>query len=66
MGGICLGKRDWRQINMVLVGEADRFFRIAKKVVWEEPEPWTWKPKYKDDNKRILAELEKTSVEGER
>jgi len=51
---------------MVLVGEADRFFRIAKKVVWEEPEPWIWKPKYKDDNKRILAELEKTSVEGER
>jgi hypothetical protein len=24
---------------MVLVGEEDRFFRIAKKIVWEESEP---------------------------
>lgn len=39
MADICLRKHDWRRINMVLVGEADRFFRIAKKIVWEEPEP---------------------------
>jgi hypothetical protein len=55
MGGICLSKRDWRRINMVLVGEADRTFRIAKKIVWEEPEPWIWKPKYKNDNKRRVG-----------
>jgi len=40
MGGLCLLKRDWRKIGMVLVGEPARLFKIAKKVVWEEPEPW--------------------------
>jgi len=55
MGGSCLSRRDWRRVNMVLVGESDRFFRIAKKVVWEEPEPWIWKPKYTDDSKRRVG-----------
>lgn len=54
MGGICLSKRDWRHINTVLINEAERFFQIAKKVVWEEPEPWIWKPRYrKDDDRRV-------------
>ena len=55
MGGICLSKRDWRKIGMVLAGEPARFFKIAKKVVWEEPEPWIWKPKYVDDDKRRVG-----------
>ena len=40
MGGICLSKRDWRKTGMVLAGE---------------PEPWIWKPKYRDDDKRRVG-----------
>jgi len=55
MGGLCLSRRDWRKIGMVLAGEPARFFKIAKKVVWEEPELWIWKPKYRDDDKRRVG-----------
>jgi len=55
VGGFCLSKRDWGKIGMVLAGEPARYFKIAKKVVWEEPEPWVWKPKYVDDDKRRVG-----------
>jgi len=33
MGGLCLSRRDWRKIGMVLAGEPQRFFSIANKTV---------------------------------